>query len=117
MSGDEETVKRMADLLKSGATMLFEHCPQCGSPLFKIQDEVWCPKCNKRVIIVKEGEETPDLSSSVLLSDVEKIVLSKLQEVSQRIKDENDVSKLETLGNLLSTWLEVLEKVRKIKKV
>lgn len=51
-----------------------------------------------------------------MLSDVEKIVLSKLREVSQRIKDEEDVSKLETLGNLLSTWLQVLEKVRKIEK-
>ena len=117
VSSDKEQVKRMADLLKSGAAMLFEHCPQCGSPLFKIRDEVWCPTCNKRVIIVKGGEEIPDLSSSTLLSDVEKIVLSKVQEVSQRIKDEEDVSKLEKLGNLLLTWLEVLEKVRKNKRV
>ncbi len=117
VSSDKEQVKRMADLLKSGAAMLFEHCPQCGSPLFKIRDEVWCPTCNKRVIIVKGEEEIPDFSSSTLLSDVEKIVLSKVQEVSQRIKDEEDISKLEKLGNLLSMWLEVLEKVRKNKRV
>ena len=116
MSEDKEPIKRMADLLKSGATMIFEHCPQCGSPLFKIRDEVWCPTCNKKVIIVKAGEEPPDLSSSTLLSDVERIVLSKIQGISQRIKDEDDVSRLETLGNLLSRWLEMLEKLRRIQK-
>ena len=116
MSSDREQVKRMADLLKSGATMLFEHCPQCGSPLFKIRDEVWCTKCDRRVIIVKTEEEIPDLSGSILLGDVEKIVLSKVQEVSQRIREEEDISRLETLSNLLSTWLGVLERIRKIQK-
>lgn len=117
MSRDEESIKRMADLLKSGATMLFEHCPQCGSPLFKLQDEVRCPKCDKRVIIVKTGEEVPDVSKSELLIDVEDTILYKLQEFSDRVRDEKDVSKLVALGNLLSTWLDVLEKVRKIQRV
>lgn len=117
VSRDEESIKRMADLLKSGATMLFEHCPQCGSPLFKLQDEVRCPKCDKRVIIVKTGEEVPDMSKSDLLIDVEDTILYKLQEFSDRVRDEKDVSKLVALGNLLSTWLDVLEKVRKIQRV
>ena len=117
MSGDEESIKRMADLLKSGATMLFEHCPQCGSPLFKLQDEVRCPKCDKRVVIVKAGEKVPDVSKSDLLSDVEDTVLSNLQEVSNLVREEKDVSKLVALGNLLSIWLDVLEKVRKIQRV
>ena len=107
----------MANLLKSGATMLFEHCPQCGSPLFKLQDEVSCPKCDKRVVIVKAGEQVPDVSKSDLLSDVEDAVLSKIQEVSNRVSEEKDVSKLVALGNLLLTWLDVLEKVRKIQRV
>ena len=117
MSGDEESIKRMADFLKSGATMLFEHCPQCGSPLFKLQDEIRCPKCDKRVLIVKTGEEIPDLSKSDRLSDVEDTVLSKLQEISDRVREEKDFSKLLALGNLLSTWLDVLEKVQKIQQV
>ena len=117
MSGDDESIKRMADLLKSGATMLFEHCPQCGSPLFKLQDEISCPKCDKRVVIVKTGEEIPDISRSELLRDVESTVLSKLQEISERVRGENDVSKLESLRNLLSIWLDVLDKVRKSQQV
>ncbi len=116
MGGDTASVKRMADLLKAGATMLFEHCPQCGSPLFKLNDEVRCLKCDKRVVIVKSDEEIPDVSKVDLLSDLEVMVLSKLREVSNYVQEETDVTKLTALSSLLSTWLDVLEKVRKIKK-
>ena len=106
-------MKRMADLLKSGATMIFEHCPECNTPLFKINDEVWCPKCNKRVIIVKEGEEA-SVAGMLLLDDAEKTIMAKLQETSLWIRNEKDPSKLRELGSLLSTWLEALERLRRI---
>lgn len=116
MSSETESVKRMADWLKAGATMLFEHCPQCGSPLFKLNDEVRCLNCDKRVVIVKSDEEIPDVSKVDLLSDIEETVLSKLREVSNYAQEETDVPKLAVLGSLLSTWLDVLEKVQKINK-
>jgi len=116
MSDEKRQLKRMADLLKSGATMLSDHCPECSSPLFKIHDEVWCPNCNKRVIIVKEGEPIPDLVGLTLLDDVKRIVLAKLQENTQQIKNERDPAKLQELGNLISTWLEVLERLKRIQK-
>lgn len=116
MSNQETPVKRMADLLKAGATMLFEHCPQCGSPLFKIQDEVWCTNCDKKVVIIKRSEEVPNTSTATLLNDIEMTVLSQLREVNQRVRNETDVSNLEALSTLLSTWLEVYEKIKKIQQ-
>ena len=116
MPDEGKQIRRMADVLKAGGTMLQDTCPECGSPLFKIKDEVWCLSCNKRVIIVKEGEPTPDLTDLTELGNIEKIVLKKLRENSQQISDESDPSKLRELGSLLSTWLEVLDKLRKIQK-
>lgn len=116
MPNEEKSIKRMADVLKAGGTMLQDICPECGSPLFKIKDEVWCLNCNKRVIFVKEGEPTPDLIDLTELGDIEEIILKKLRENSQQIIDESDPAKLQELGSLLSTWLEVLEKLRKIQK-
>ena len=115
MSGDK-SLKRMVDLLKSGATMLGRHCPECNSPLFNIKGEIWCPTCNKRIIIVKEGEEQLVVTSSVL-SKVEDVILQKIQESSRQIAQENDTSKLETLSDLMNNWLEVLERLRKIQKL
>lgn len=116
MSDEKRLIKRMADLLKSGATMLSDHCPACSSPLFKIQGEIWCPNCNKRVIIAKEGEPIPNLIGLTLLDDVKNIVLAKLQENTQQIKNERDPVKLQDLGNLISMWLEVLERLKRIQK-
>lgn len=113
---DEKKIKHMSDLLKSGATMLSEQCPACSSLLFKIHDEVWCPNCNKRVVILKEGEQAPSLIDTALLGDIEGIVLTKLQEISQQIRNEKNPEKLQGLGNLISVWLEVLERLKRIQK-
>lgn len=115
MAEEEEHLKRMTALLKSGATMLEDHCPECNSPLFRVKGEVWCPRCNKRVIKVKEGEElfVTTLSS---LNDVERMVLTKIQETSKLIMEEKDVANLEKLSKLLLNWLEALEKATKIRK-
>ena len=117
MMNEKTQLKRMADILKMGGTMLPELCPECSSPLFNVQNEVWCINCNKRVIIVKEGEPIPDLIDSTVLSNVEKILFMKLQETSQQIKSESDISKLQELGCLMSTWLEVLDRLQKLKKI
>src|SRR5207245_187669 len=48
-----EDVKRMADLLKSGATMLSDVCPECGNPLFRVKGDIFCAKCNKPVVYAR----------------------------------------------------------------
>jgi len=110
-----EDIKRMADYLRKGATMLSESCPECNSPLFKIHEDVWCPKCNKRVVIVKSEEEVPKESTTIILSNIDEVILNKIHETAAQIKIEKDPDRLQKLGNLLSTWLEALEKLRKIK--
>jgi len=118
---NEENVKRMGELLRSGATMLEYNCPVCGSPLFRIKGEVWCPNCNKRVIISREGEETQvpinQVTMQPLLSETEKIILLKIQEICQQIADEKDIGKLERLSGLLAKWLDALERMRRIQKL
>ncbi|MGD2142812.1 MAG: Sjogren's syndrome/scleroderma autoantigen 1 family protein, partial [Candidatus Bathyarchaeota archaeon] len=48
MSGD--SMKSMAELLRSGATMLSRSCPECDSPLFKLKSgDIVCAKCQRRV--------------------------------------------------------------------
>lgn len=111
-----EDVKLMAEWLRKGATMLSEHCPACNSPLFKLHEEVWCAKCNRRVVIIKKEEEAPKITGPMLLASTEETVLTKVQEITTKIKTEQDPERLQQLGNLLSTWLEALEKLKKIQR-
>lgn len=115
MGSNNEQMKRMTDLLKSGASMIFEHCPDCKTPLFKIKDEVFCPKCNKRIIIVKEGEEDR-VAGMLLLDETEKTILAKLHETNLLVSNEKEPAKLQELGNLLTIWLEALQIIRRIKE-
>ena len=116
MGEKKRNLKRMADLLKSGATMLSGSCPECSSPLFKIRGEIWCPTCNKQVLIVKEGESASNLIGQSMFDSVEKIVFSKLQQNIQQIKEEEAPSKLNELGVLILMWLNILEKLKELKK-
>lgn len=113
---DDELIKKMSDLLKSGATMLGDHCPECGSPLFKIQEDIWCSKCNKRVIKVKEGD-VQRTTITPQLNDVEKATLVKIREISKQISEETNIVSLEKLSDLLLKLFEVLEKTKRFQKM
>ena len=59
--GDEDKdkdIKRMADLLRKGATLTDLSCPACASPLFRLKDQtLWCEKDQKKVIVMKREDE------------------------------------------------------------
>jgi uncharacterized Zn finger protein (UPF0148 family) len=77
--------------------------------------KLWCAKCQKRVVVVKEGEPTAKITAPLLLGKLEATVLAKIQEVENKIQQENDPEQLQKLSNILSTLLQNLEKIRKMK--
>jgi len=110
-------LQTMADLLKQGATLTSLSCPACASPLFKLQTgEIWCAKCQKQVVIVKEGQTTEEATRPVLLSSLETTVLTKIQDLEKKLKEEKDPAQLEKLTATLTSLLENLEKIRKMKR-
>lgn len=116
-AGAAEALRRMAEALKSGAVMLDLQCPVCSSPLFRLRSgEIWCVKCQKRVIVVKEGEEPITAMSDLLLASLEETLLRKLQELNKAMRDEEDIGRLTELTRLISGLLDNLEKVRRISR-
>ena len=117
MYTEPEDIKSMADLLRQGASLTELPCPVCSSPLFRMSSgELWCAQCKKRVIVVKEGTSPIEATSSIFLTRLESTLLMKIEEIEGRIKEEKDLERLQRLGNLLSTLLENLEKVRRPKR-
>jgi len=111
----EKHVKKMADLLRQGATLTDLACPACASPLFKLKSgDLWCVQCEKKVIVVKEGEE-PKITSSIALNTLEATLIEKIQEIQNRMQHTESIDELQKLGTTLSELLENLEKIRKIK--
>jgi hypothetical protein len=67
------------------------------------------------VIVVKEGEKPPE-QATPLLSTIESTILTKIQEMNGKIKEEKNLEDLQRLSEILSTLLESLERVKKMKK-
>ena len=106
----------MADLLRSGAVMSSLPCPVCSSPIFKLKNgDLWCEKCKKKAVY--NTFEQKDASRSLTrLNNVESTCLSKIQEISTLIQEEEDPLKIERLAATLLIFLENLEKIIELKK-
>ena len=111
----------MAELLLQGATLTDLSCPVCSSPLFRLKDgTLWCAKDEKKVIIVKEGEEPPKQAAATskataVYDKLEAVLLAKIQDIQGRIERTEDVDELQKLTLALSELLNSLDKVKKMK--
>jgi len=113
-----EDIRKMAELLKSGGTMLKESCPQCTSPLFRRPSgDIYCVNCNRKVVIVETEEEAAKATTPTTLASLEETILFKLQHLEQEIRDEKKTENLQGLVSLINSYLDVLERVRKARKV
>ncbi len=110
-------IKRMADLLRQGATLTDLACPVCSSPLFRLQDgTLWCGKDEKKVVLVKEGEESTQATKNVAFDSLEATLMTKVQELQDKIQKTDNIEELGKLTNALSELLNSLEKVKRMKK-
>ncbi len=111
-------IKRMADLLMKGATLTDLSCPACGSPLFRLQDgTLWCEKDEKKVIVVKEGQEpTKPSTVGTPYDKLEATLLAKVQDIQGKIEKTEDIGELQKLTGALSDLLNSLDKIQKMKK-
>ncbi|MEN3034978.1 MAG: Sjogren's syndrome/scleroderma autoantigen 1 family protein [Candidatus Methanosuratincola sp.] len=117
MSARDSQVKRMADLLREGATMLSQACPECKTPLFRLSSgEVVCPGCNKRVVFAKPSETERVASQSIVASSLEEVLIEKISELQSSLRMSKDVSEIERYVKVLSSLFDLLEKVRITKR-
>jgi len=108
----------MADLLRQGSTLTELACPVCASPLFRLKSgDLWCGRCEKKVIVVKEGEEEAKAKGSIALENLEATLLTKVQKIQDRIEHEENPEELQKLNTVLSGLLENLDRIRKSKKI
>jgi len=111
----EDLIKKMARLLKSGATMLAEVCPTCNTPLFKLKGgEIICPKCERRVYLVKSDRERTLLERDLFLDAIEDTLMLKINELRDLMESAIDIGQLEEYVKLMNELLDALEKVRRM---
>jgi len=114
MSYDEGVVRRMGELLRSGAVMLGESCPICSLPLFRLKSgEVICPT-HGRVHIVRSDSEILSLATITALDELEKFTVNTINMLRRSLEEGNAGPDKQSIKQLMY-WLNILEKVRRIK--
>jgi UPF0148 protein len=118
MQPDNTLVKRGANLLLQGAALTDLSCPVCSSPLFRLKDgTLWCAKDEKKVVVVKEGEEPPKQAASPTSAydKLEATLMSKIQDIQDKIEKTQDMDELQKLTLALDQLLNSVEKIKKMK--
>jgi UPF0148 protein len=115
---NDDHIKRMADLLRQGATLTDLACPNCASPLFRLKDgTLWCGKDEKRVMLLKEGEEPPQQPApNAAIETLEATLNKKVQDLQQKIQNTDNADELGKLTTALSQVLDSLERIKRMKK-
>ncbi len=111
-----DVVKKMAELVKAGATLLAYSCPVCGTPLLRLKSgEVYCVRCGKRVFIVKSDLEERSVLTSAVLEELRDTITNLLSDLVRSLR-EGKFSPGERIevGREVLVWLEALERVNRL---
>ncbi|RLI30776.1 hypothetical protein DRO48_02530 [Candidatus Bathyarchaeota archaeon] len=107
--------RRAADWLKRGGRMLSSTCPNCGSPLFEIGGEVWCPRCNQPVLTAENKRLVLEIESLNVLQRVEETLITRIGQVETELRRAKSLRGVRASAHTLYLLLSCLESVRKIK--
>jgi UPF0148 protein len=102
----------MAELLRKGATMLSETCPECNTPLFKLQDgSLICPMCNKPVVVVSADTDTEVIAQQ---GSIDQTLMNKIKYIQYMLEQEKEPERINVLLETLRKLLDTRERIRKI---
>lgn len=113
----------MADLLRSGYTMLNLACPECNNPLFRNKNnETFCSICNKKIIFKKDingQSSSARITKSLIdnkdgfdISSLQQIIEEKITYISKILKDETQINLIERNLKILLHLFKLLKKLR-----
>ena len=95
--------------------MLADSCPDCKVPLFKKNEEIFCPKCNRKAVFVSSDEEAKRIEQAHSFSEtreiVQDILAGKLNFVIQKLAD---CEEMEEMKNILQTMDMIIDMILKL---
>ncbi len=133
MTRDMAEDKKISDavqLLLKGGKMLGFHCNSCDTPLFEMEEDIFCPHCKKRYRIVeidgKKAVEPVESVSSQTESHNETYTAQKFENyeklsekvevlfdrIASRALDSDNIHEIRELVKLLRELAEILKKLR-----
>jgi len=126
-----EDIKKMANLLRTGHTMLNQACPVCNNPIFRNSDGLtFCPVCNREVIIyenaiqknennkgqkvdqnnIEINNENESKKKMIIKESIE-IINQKINFLNQKLKSETQIDLIDKYSRILLRLYKILNKI------
>jgi uncharacterized Zn finger protein (UPF0148 family) len=125
----KEDAKKMANLLKSGYTMLNLACPVCNNPVFKNKNgDTFCPICNRKVLLInpelsdnkdkyhipinqKEVTNT-EVNDLTIYQNLKRVVIMKIKLFTSLLENEKDIEIVDKLTRSLIQLINLISQIR-----
>jgi len=117
----------MADLLRSGHTMLNIACPVCNNPVFRDKEgEKFCPSCNRKVVVTNDqitpnfekreiasenNRNSEEIRNKDVLNSLNEVILKKMQWIIEKLKMETQLELIKNYTDILSKLYDLLNKI------
>ncbi|MCK4369819.1 MAG: hypothetical protein E3J52_07365 [Promethearchaeota archaeon] len=120
----------MADLLRSGNTMLNMACPVCNNPIFRNNEGVnFCPTCNREILVInnKTNQEISTMKNKIqnnkqqkefhqdrqneLVNLLEDVLFEKIEMITHKLRNESHLQLIENYTKILINCLDLLNKI------
>jgi len=126
-----EDIKKMANLLRTGHTMLNQACPLCNNPIFRNSDGLtFCPVCNREVIIYEntiqkndnntgqrvdqnniEVKNENNSKNKMIIKESIEIINQKINFLNQKLKSEIQIDLIDKYSRILLRLYKILNKI------
>lgn len=97
-------VKSAAEMLRRGGTLVKEACIKCNGVQVRYQGRLICINCGNEMVL--------DEGKGISLSNLEGIIVEKVNEISSALRSESDIARQMDMAKLLIYYLEILAKIK-----
>ncbi len=108
-------IKRMSSLLLFGATMLADTCPDCNVPLFRKNENTFCPKCSRKAIFVSSDDEIRQIEHAQSFSEtcvaLQDIFTGKLNYLADKLAACEEFEEMKIILQVMDLLLDLTIKI------
>ncbi len=114
-SQDQHDMAKMSQLLLSGVTMLSDSCPDCKIPLFKKNEQVFCPQCERKAVYIKDENEIKQIEQQFSLdestSQLKDVLAGKINYLTNQLASSENMQDMMNILEMIDKILAIIQKI------
>lgn len=122
---ENDNIKKMASILRSGATMLDKYCPKCDNILFRLKNnDIFCPVCEHIVKIVSDSKDSNEnnkrvdqnpsnfVNKNTSFFEINNALSCFCGKLIEKLNATEDMIVIEHLLNNIDKIIDIIKKIR-----